>query len=140
MKDTGDLEKGQEEWHERPRVEKNWDMFKTHFERAHRILRKTRGKTMKGTVYHRANMLAEQVLKEVRSVQENILEELDATQFNGEDKYIETPPEQKAKSTATSVQMEMLNTLRMIQGEIAALQKGNNLGTEVKHNTRTKKK
>ena len=62
VKDTGDMEKGQEEWHERPRIDKNWVNFKDHFERAHRILRKTRGKTMKGTAFHRANMLADQVL------------------------------------------------------------------------------
>ena len=49
IKDTGDLEKGQEEWHEQPRVEKTWAIFKTHSKRAHCILCKTRGKTMKGT-------------------------------------------------------------------------------------------
>ena len=125
IKDTGDLEKGQEEWHERPRNEKTWATFKEHFERAHRILRKTRGKTMKGTAFHRANMLAEQVLHEVRAVQTNVLEALDATNFDGEDKETVLPPQQKANSAATSVQDEILNTLRMMQGEIAALKRGN---------------
>ena len=80
---------------------------------------------MKGTAFHRANMLAEQVLQEVRSVQENVLEALDATNFNGEDKENDPPPQQKANSVATSVQTEILNTLRAMQGEIAALKRGN---------------
>jgi hypothetical protein len=125
VKDTGDMEKGQEEWHERPRIEKNWVNFKDHFERAHRILRKTRGKTMKGTAFHRANMLADQVLQEVRSVQENVLEALEATSFNTEDKENDPPPQQQANIVATSVQTEILNTLRAMQGEIAALKRGN---------------
>ena len=125
VKDTGDMEKGQEEWHERPRVEKTWVKFKEHFERAHRILRKTRGKTMKGTAFHKANMLADQVLQEVRSVQENVLEALTAANFNDEDKENNPPPQQQANSVATSVQTEILNTLRAMQGEIAALKRGN---------------
>ena len=80
---------------------------------------------MKGTAFHRANMLAEQVLQEVRLVQDNVLGALDATNFNGEDKENDPPPQQKANSATTSVQMEISNTLRTIQGEIAALQKGN---------------
>ena len=37
-----------------------------------------------GTAFHRANILVEQVLKDVRLVQDNMFEALDATQFGGE--------------------------------------------------------
>ena len=37
---TGDLEKIQEEWYKKARVEKTWDNFKLHFERVYRILKR----------------------------------------------------------------------------------------------------
>ena len=80
---------------------------------------------MKGTAYYKASVLAKQVLKEVRLMQDNVLEALDATQLGGEDKETKFPPQQQANSASTSVQMEILKTLHMMHGEIAALQKGN---------------
>ena len=52
---------------------------------------------MRDTAFHRTNMLAKQVLKEVRSVQDNISEALDVTKFNGEDKENDPPTPTEGK-------------------------------------------
>ena len=55
------------------RSRKIWDNFKTHFEEEHDTLRDIRGTSMMHTGFHQANYVAERVLGEVESIQQNVI-------------------------------------------------------------------
>ena len=58
---TGDLEKGLTNWFEKPANQQTWFSFKLHFNKAHRALRKIRGKTIQQTPFHQANAVAQEL-------------------------------------------------------------------------------
>ena len=60
--------------HQRPAVDKTWINFKTCFEDDHNILCRVRGATMKNTAFHQENILATQVLEEVKDVKAMVWE------------------------------------------------------------------
>ena len=49
-----------------------WENLKDSFEHAHHLLRTTRGKTMRSMAFQHENMLATQVLAEIKAVNEDI--------------------------------------------------------------------
>ena len=54
-------------------VDKTWANLKDHFEHAHQSLRTPRGKMMRSMTYQHANMLATQVLAELKAVKEDVI-------------------------------------------------------------------
>ena len=61
----------------RPVNEHMWPNSKAHFEEAHCVLRAARETTMQSAAYRHTNSLASQVLSEVKSVHDNILQEIE---------------------------------------------------------------
>ena len=62
------------------RADKTWENLKNHFEHAHQSLRTTRGKMMRSMAFRHVNMLATQVLAEVKVVKEDVLEIMEEQQ------------------------------------------------------------
>lgn len=58
---------------------------------------------MKCTVNYKANILANHVLKEVHSMQDNVLKVLDPSLFGSEDIENDTLPQQKTNSAPANV-------------------------------------
>ena len=93
------------------RADKTWENLKDHFEHAHQSLRTTRGKTMRSMAFQHANMLATQVLAEVKEVEEDFLHAMEEQQPDEN-----TPPEQHANSaTSDNVKVEILKLLQSMQ-------------------------
>jgi len=63
-------------WYARPVVDKTWINFKDHFEAEHASLRRVIGTTMRNVSLHQANVLASQVLDEVKHVKTFVAEVL----------------------------------------------------------------
>ena len=77
IKNTGKFEYDIRLWNTMLRVDKTWANLKDHFEHAHQSLRTMRGKMMRSMVYQHAIMLATQVLAEVKTVKEDVLQAME---------------------------------------------------------------
>ena len=64
-------------WNTILRENKTWANLKDYFQHARQSLRITRGNTMRGMAYQHANILATQVLAEVNTIKESILQEME---------------------------------------------------------------
>ena len=96
------------------RTDKKWANLKDHFEYAHQSLRTTRGKTMRSMSFQHENMLATQVLAEVKALKEDVIQAMEEKQ---PDENI--PPEQHANSaTSDNVQVEILKLFQSLQGTL----------------------
>ena len=67
-RNTCNFDTGLTEWLAKPAIARTWISFKTHFTWAYKNLKAIRGKTIRSEDYHQANMLASQVLTEVKNV------------------------------------------------------------------------
>ena len=77
IKNTGKFEYGIRLWNSILRADKTWANLKEHFEHAHQSLRTTRGKMMRSMTIQHANMLAPQLLTEIKAVKEDVLQAME---------------------------------------------------------------
>ena len=124
LKNTNDFETGIMKWVKKANADKTWPKFKTHFEAAHRVLKIVRGATMKSASYHQANSLTEQVLSELRNVQETVL---DGIQQQIQDAEHATPPVNQANSMSTSDSstIELMKMIEDLKNKIDKLEANN---------------
>ena len=59
IKNTGDFEDSQKQWHTKQQADKTWQNFKVHFDTEHYALRNVRGLTMRSTAFHSATNIME---------------------------------------------------------------------------------
>ena len=74
IRNTHDFHQGLRDWLAKPAQDKTWHNFKLHFETEHDSLRDIRGITMQQAGFHQANYVADRVLSEVESVQDNVIQ------------------------------------------------------------------
>ena len=74
IKNTDEFEHDIRLWNTMLRADKTWVNLKNHFEHAHQSLRTTRGKTMRSMAFQHKNMIATQVLSEVKAVKEDVIQ------------------------------------------------------------------
>ena len=74
IKSTNDYETRIQTWIESPVIKLTWPNFKVYFEEDHCILRETRATKMRTITYHHTKISASQVLIEVKSVHNNVLQ------------------------------------------------------------------
>ena len=111
IKNTGKFEHDIRLWNAMLRADKMWANLKDHFEHAYQSLCTTRGKTMRSMAFQHANMLATQVLAEVKEVEEDFLHAMEEQQPDEN-----MPPEQHANSaTSDNVKVEILKLLQSMQ-------------------------
>ena len=121
-KNTGKYEYDIKLWNAKLQVDKTWDNLKTYFEDAHKIVCTMRGKTMKIMAYHHTNMLAIQVLVEVKAVKENMLQKTEAQPMDDN-----TPPHRHDNSsTSDNVQIRVLKLFRSMQDTLRDLKSNSN--------------
>ena len=101
IKNTRDFEDGMKTWHVRPMVDKTWNNFKLHFETEHASLRRVRGTTMRSTAYHQANLLASQVLNEVKEVKTSVTEALNMLSTGVLNEENMSPPSENKANSAS---------------------------------------
>ena len=77
---------------------------------------------MRSAGYHQANMLASQVLTEVKSVQEAVLQALQTHSLERNDEHI-PPAEHSANSMSAGeeIQLEMLKAIKELRSEMNSL-------------------
>ena len=108
VKNTGKFEYDIRFWNVMLRAYKTWANLKEHFEHAHQSLRTTRGKMMRSMTIQHANILAPQLLTEVKAVKKDVLQVIEEQQLDEN-----TPPEQHANSaTSNNIQVEVLKLLQ----------------------------
>ena len=139
IKNTGDFETGLTEWNAKTLTDKTWLHFKSHFTAAYKNLRATRGKTMRSAGYHQANMLASQVLTEVKSVQEAVLQALQTHSLERNDEHV-PPAEHSANSMSAGeeIQLEMLKAIKELRSEMNSLKQASKKNTYNKTKNRTR--
>ena len=77
IRNMNDYEKARGEWMERPRVDKTWLNFKTHFDNAYQYLLNLRGKTMCDSAFQQQiNIVTENILAAVETRQETNMTEI----------------------------------------------------------------
>ena len=116
IKNTNNFETGIRTWITRPLTKHMWPNFKTHFEEAHCVLMAVRGMTMRSSAYHHSNILASQVLSEVKNVHDNILQGLEShtTQIKMEAEIAPSHPQSQAVNAMT-LDTVLLKMLRVSQ-------------------------
>ena len=67
IRQTRDFESALERWENKRPALKTWDNFKSHFQSAQVLLKKTRGPTMQQAGLHHANMLAETIRSDIQN-------------------------------------------------------------------------
>lgn len=138
IRNTHDFQDGLKTWINKSANEKTWQTFKAHFEEEHDTLREIRGMSMMHAGFHQANYVADRVLGEVESVQQNVIQllqkyedsnttstqssqsvppSLQNTTFSDitEDKAFAATPSTNAPST------DLMAILKQMQEEIKAL-------------------
>ena len=101
-------------WNTILRENKTWANLKDYFQHARQSLRITRGNTMRGMAYQHANILATQVLLEVKVVKECVLQAIEEQQPDEN-----TSLKQHANSaTSDNVQIEVVKLLQIMQGTL----------------------
>ena len=68
IRQTQDFESGLEKWENKRTALQTWDNFKTHFQSAQALLKKTRDPTLQQAGFHHANMLVEKSLEKKVSI------------------------------------------------------------------------
>ena len=128
IKRTHDFEKGLEKWYDRPTIQHTWVHFKTHFENAHTLLRKLRGKEMRNTAYHQANSLATQMRSEIRLVEENVINACNELRtYQNETDENEPPLTHTANAvTGDPTQLAILQLLKGLTEELTSQRTTNN--------------
>jgi hypothetical protein len=142
---TNEFDRALTDWFNRPANEKTWTIFKQHFTRALRELRRIRGPTLRSTAFHQAhqmaaelntmntnfNRLQDTVVKSVQSISHQIHDSFtsipDTTQ-----EPTQPPPAAAASTgdtmnaTTNSVNAEMLRLIQQMQKQIINLDVRNN--------------
>ena len=133
-----DFEKGLTDWYARPTVDHTFVNFKLHFEDAYSSLRKVRGMTMRNSIFQQqANSVTERVLQEIKLDNQNVRNEIKATEtklfnvfetlaeYQAKGESDENTPIQPSVNIATSndnIQLEILKALKELKID---LNKGN---------------
>ena len=119
LKDSGAFTEGLKLWYQRPQQEHNWQTFKQHFQEELKKLKKVLGPTMRGTQFHVANYISEEMRHEIQNIKNEVT--------NVEEKILQ------AVATNTSIIQElsndMYNTNEPIETANATIQP--NLTTEL---------
>ena len=121
----------------RPRIDKTWVNFKTHFEAAHKRLRGLRGPTMRNSSFQQTvNSITQEVLREIKSDRDEVFDRLTRTESNiiaalsisGSSSSDSSPTATSSLSSSIkqivnvasneAIQVEILKLLKQIQGEM----------------------
>ena len=128
IKNSDDFEDALAKWYKKSN--KTWKDFKAHFSEAQIELKKVRGPSMRQAGYRQANMLAEQVRRELATSNEEILALLQNLNQNTESPPTQPPAAQTTPPTiapvanatiSDTVQLEIVRVLKEIkQGQTQA--------------------
>ena len=114
------------------RADNIWKILKDQFEHVHQRLHTTRGNTVSSMAFQHVNMLATQVLVEVKAVKEDVPQTIEDLQPDDN-----MPSEQHVNSaTSDNVQVEILKLLQSIQSTLKDLK--SNEGNRNNNNNRKK--
>ena len=72
LKDSGVFTEGLKLWYQTPTAEHTWNNFKTHFQEELKKLKKVLGPQMKGTQYHTANLISEEMRREIQDIKNEV--------------------------------------------------------------------
>ena len=72
LKDSGVFTEGLKAWYLTPIAQHTWENFKTHFQDELKKLKKVLGPQMRGTQYHTANLISEEVKKEIQAIKSEV--------------------------------------------------------------------
>ena len=127
IRSTRDFEYALTQWEDKPQDDKTWANFKTHFHEAQLQLKKIRGPTMQQAGYHHANVLAQELSRQIQqqlaqrdeqllSVIQSIPSLAETSSSSDSD---DTPPSQIANSVITqNTQLEILKLLQDIRQDM----------------------
>lgn len=127
IRSTRDFEYALTQWEDKPQDDKTWANFKTHFHEAQLQLKKIRGPTMQQAGYQHANVLAQELSRQIQqqlaqrdeqllSVIQSIPSLAETSSSSDSD---DTPPSQIANSVITqNTQLEILKLLQDIRQDM----------------------
>ena len=72
LKDSGAFTEGLKQWYQKPIAEHTWEQFKNHFQDELKKLKKVLGPQMRGTPYHTANLISEEIRKEILDIKNEV--------------------------------------------------------------------
>ena len=111
---TGDFEKGISEWFAKPTDQKTWSNFKRHFTRAHKDLRKVRGKTIRNTPYHQANNMVEKLTSDFQTMKSDLMESM-SYMGQQQDSQVYTSP--TSTSSSQGIQSTITPSINAVTNE-----------------------
>ena len=125
IRKTGDFEKALLEWYELDDEDKTWPRFKSHFNAAHKALRKVRGKTIRSTSYFQANQVIAEVNSNINKMKTDILENMSllhnqSQPYDSSSLSSPTLPTQASSVTSSNVSnAELLTLIQQLQQQLA---------------------
>ena len=121
----GEFDKALLEWYKLDNEHNTWQRFKTHFNTAHKALRKVCGKTIRNTSYFQANQVITEVNSNINKMKTDILDNMSllhnqSQHYDSSSLSSPTLPTQASSVTSSNVSNEeLLKLIQQLQQQLA---------------------